>query len=84
MRSFPIDTGHKLNVLCAFNLRAVSKGLLLMDQNKTNKMKVWTEILIKSLNKTNLNVDLLTTQNKLQIKSLLWLIFQLTGGIKII
>ena len=24
---FPVDTGHKLNVLCMFNLRPVSTGL---------------------------------------------------------
>ena len=27
--SFPIDTGRKLNVLCAFDLRPVSTGLQL-------------------------------------------------------
>ena len=25
---FPVDTGHKLNVLCTFNLRPASTGLL--------------------------------------------------------
>ena len=33
MKTFPVDTGRKLNVLCTFNLRPVSTGLVLIQQH---------------------------------------------------
>ena len=33
-RAVPVNTGHKLNVLCAFNLRPVSTGVAVYQINK--------------------------------------------------
>ena len=38
LENLPVDTGRKLNVLCAFNLRPVSTGLLTSQKIKSSNI----------------------------------------------